>query len=109
MGKKSRTKGHAFERQVAAAFRAVFPGARRQLEYHEDDCRGVDLADTGRYKVQCKRFKDYAPLSRIEEVQCDELLGDVPVLVTAGDRRRALACLPLEEFLDLLKRAGVSA
>lgn len=105
--RKSRTKGHSFERAVAAAFRAVFPAARRQLEYHEDDCHGVDLSGTGRYRVQCKRFKGYAPLTAIEEVQCDELYGEVPVLVTRGDNKRALACLPLEEFLYLLKQAGV--
>lgn len=108
MGRKSRTKGHSFERAVAVAFREVFPEARRQLEYHEDDCRGVDLQGTGRYRVQCKRFKSYAPLTAIEEVQYDELYGEVPVLVTQGDKKRALVALPLEEFLHLLKRAGVS-
>lgn len=104
MGKKSRTKGHGFERQVAILFREVFPGAKRQLEYQEDECRGVDLEGTGPYRVQCKRMRKYVSLSAIKEVQCDELLGEVPVLVTQGDRERILVALPLEEFLRLLGR-----
>lgn len=108
MGALSRRKGASFERWVAAAFRAVFPSARRHLEFQvEEAALGTDLVNTGRYRVQCKRFKGYAPLTAIEEVQCDELYGEVPVLVTRGDNKRALACLPLEEFLYLLKRAGV--
>lgn len=105
MGKLSRTKGHQFERQVAIAFREIFPGAKRQLEYQEDECNGIDLVNTGHYRVQCKAYKNYAPLSAIKEVECDELFGEIPVLVTKGDRERPLACLPLDEFLRLLKKA----
>lgn len=102
-GKLSRTKGHSFEREISVALRLVFPSARRQLEYHENDCNGIDIANTGPYKIQCKRGKKYASLSAIKEVKADEMMGDVPVLVTKGDNERILVCLPLEEFIDLLK------
>lgn len=103
IGRLSRTKGIEFERETAIALRVVFPDARRHLENHELDATGVDLMGTGPYRVQCKRGRKYASLTAISEVQCDETMGDVPVLVTRGDDLRALVAVPLEEFIDLLK------
>ncbi len=102
-GKMSRTKGHGFERLIAAELRVVFPEARRQLEYHIKDANGVDIANTGFYKIQCKRGRKWSSLSAIKEVTADEMLGEVPVLVTQGDRERILVAIPFEEFLRLLK------
>lgn len=103
-GSHSRRKGHAHERAIAIAFREIFPGARRQLEYHVDDCKGVDIQGTGRYKIQCKKFAKYAPITCIQEVECDRDLGDVPVLVTAGDRQEAMAVLPFDDFLRMVRQ-----
>lgn len=103
MSKLSRTKGHAFERWTAIALRVVFPSARRHLEYQDGECHGFDIANTGVYRVQCKRGKKYASVSAIKEVEADELFGEVPVLVTKGDNERVLAVIPFEEFVDLLK------
>src|ERR1043165_9953272 len=105
MGKKSRTKGHSFERETAIALRLVFPDARRLLENHKDDAQGVDILNPGSFKFQCKRFKKYAPLSCIREVVCDRELGDIPVLVTKGDHEETLCALPMEDFLWLLSSA----
>ncbi len=102
MSKLSRTKGHSFERAIAIALRGVYPGARRQLEYQENECKGIDLAETGPYKIQCKRKRKYASLSAIKEVLADEMLGEIPVLITQGDRERILVALPLEEFIRLI-------
>lgn len=102
-GKLSRTKGHSFERWVAIALRGVFPSARRHLEYQDGECHGYDIANTGWYRIQCKRFKKYANPSHIQEVEADEAFGEVPVLVTKADNERVLAVLPFEEFLDLLR------
>lgn len=102
-GRASRTKGHSFEREIAARMREVYPNARRQLEYHTDDAKGRDIQCTGRLAIQCKRFKTYAPITAIFEVQIEPMLGDVPMLVTAGDRQPAMAVLPFEDFLRLLK------
>ena len=101
-GKRARTKGHSFEREVAIAFRKVFPEARRHLEYQDSQANGVDLAETGPFRVQCKKLKKYAPLSMIKEVQCEEWLGEIPVLVTAGDKETPLVALPLENFINLI-------
>ena len=99
-GRRSRAKGAAFEREVAIIFRNVFPDARRRLENHKDDANGVDLMNTGRFKIQCKKLKDWAPVGRIKEITLEE--GDIPVLITAGDNKPAMAVLPLEDFMDLV-------
>jgi len=98
MGKMSRTKGHSFEREIAIALRPIFPDACRQLEYQEG--LGVDLTNTGRLRIQCKRYKKYASLSAIEEADNGT---DIPMLVTKGDRKKILVALPLEDFLKILE------
>lgn len=104
MSKMARTKGLNFERQIAQALRVVYPSCRRHLENHEDDAaHGADLLFTGPYRVQCKRLRKYVSLSAIKEVKADELLGQVPVLVTQGDHERILVALPFEEFVRLIK------
>ncbi len=106
MGKLSRTKGHSFEREIAVALRGIFPDARRHLENHIRDANGVDLLHTGHYRIQCKRLAKYANLKAIKEVTADEMLGEVPVLITQGDRERVLVAIPIEEFIRLLKTAS---
>lgn len=104
MSKLSRTKGHSFERKIASALRLVFMDARRHLEFQKEEAAaGCDLVNTGPYKIQCKRGKRAASLSAIKQVVCDEALGDVPVLITQGDRERILVAIPFEAFLDLLQ------
>lgn len=103
MGKLSRTKGHSFERWVANKMKKIFPEARRHLEYQDAEAFGVDIANTGIYKIQCKRGKRYASLSAIEEIQIDPIDGGIPLLVTKGDNKEPLVCLPFEHFLHLIK------
>lgn len=100
--RRSRQKGHQFERDVAIALRCVFPEARRQLEYHSADANGVDIMETGHYRFQCKKLKDYAPINRIEEVTHDPSIGEIPVLVTAADGKPAMAVLPFTDLIALL-------
>lgn len=103
MSKLSRTKGHDFEREIAQRFRVVFPRARRQLEYNEMDCNGVDLADTGSYRIQCKRKKKYSNPSAIAEIQIKDP-SDIPVLITKADHKQPLAILPLEHLIELIAK-----
>lgn len=106
MGSKSRNKGHAFERWCAKRLRRIFPRARRQLEFQKDvAAEGVDIAHTGRYRIQCKKFKRYVNPSMIRQIKICPIEGGCPVLVTAGDRSEALAVLPFEEFLALVRIA----
>lgn len=103
MSKLSRTKGHSFEREIAAELREFFPEARRHLEYHSRDANGVDVSHTGEFKIQCKRGRKWHSISAIEEIQCDQVLGDVPVLVTKGDNKPIMAVLHWDDFKRLLR------
>lgn len=69
MGKLSRTKGRNFERQVAIDFQELgLPDARRHLEYQDAEDNGVDLVNTEPFAVQCKRGRQYAPITAIKEI-----------------------------------------
>lgn len=103
MGKAQRTKGHSFERWAAIQFRSLFPKARRHLEYHQTDATGIDLVDTGLFRVQCKRGKRYAPLTAIKEIQLDPIEGGIPLLITKADKAEAMVAMPLSDFLMLIK------
>jgi hypothetical protein len=101
----ARQKGLSFERKIANDLRVVFPNAARQLEFQKDCAKGIDLRETGRFKFQCKKLKAYAPITCLSEVVCDSALGDIAVLVTAGDNKPPVAVLSFEDFLELLQIA----
>lgn len=101
-GKYCRNKGHNFEREIAIALRKIFPEARRHLEYNKAEAKGYDLDNTGQFKIQCKRNKKYAPITKILEAEEDCSEGEVPVLITKGDRTRPVVCLYLQDWINLL-------
>lgn len=104
MGKMQRRKGHAFERWVGKRFRRIFPDARRQLEFQKEvAAEGCDLVNLGRYRVQCKRGRKYASITAIFQVKICPIEGGCPVLITKGDRQEAMAVLPFEELLNLIR------
>lgn len=84
--------------------RKAFPQVKRHLEFQKQEARGIDLDNTGDYRIQCKKLKKYAPISCIEEVQCHDWLGEIPVLITAADDKPPLAVIPLHEFIRLVER-----
>jgi len=101
----ARNKGLSFERDVAILLRPIFPNAKRHLEFQKEEAKGVDLDHTGEFKIQCKKYAKYVPVNTIEEVQYNELVGEVPVLITAGTNMPAMAVLPLEDFINLVKNS----
>lgn len=102
-GRGCRKKGHDFERWVANQFKKLYPTARRHLEYQDSQAIGIDIAECGDYKVQCKRGRRYASLSAIEEIQICPIEGGIPLLVTKGDNKEPLVALPFAHFLELVK------
>lgn len=82
---------------------------------------GIDIVNVSPYAVQCKRYKDYAPISKIEEivvkksVECiydvdDNLVSaealSIPILITKADRKPTMAVLPWEELKKLIRDAS---
>ena len=100
-----RTKGHAWERQVAQDFQELgWSEARRLLEYNTRDANGIDLQDTFPFLVQCKRHKDYVSINHINEIQTGDD-GAIPLLLTKADRKPTMAVLPWTELKKLIKQA----
>lgn len=97
-------KGKAFERQIATELGHIFPGAQRMLEYQAGGNTGTDLEDTDIFQFQCKRYANYAPIGKINEVRLTDA-GNIPVLVTQGNRMECMAVLPFEKFVTLLEIA----
>lgn len=96
-----RAKGHSFERYIARLMQYVgYAQAQRQLEYQINQAQGIDLAGTGRYKIQCKKTKKYVPLNTINEVKAKG--DDIPVLIAAGDGEPPLVTMRLEDWLELV-------
>lgn len=100
-GKRGRTKGHSFEREIANDLQTIFPNAKRQLEYQIDTCKGIDIANTEGFAIQCKNRKTYSPVNTIEEIK--NAPHEVPVLVTKALRKPAMAVLPWKDLLKLLE------
>ena len=98
-GKHSRTKGHSFERFVANALKPIFPNAKRHLESQMQEAeKGIDIEHCGPYGIQCKAYKQYSPILKINEVN-----EGVPVLITKGDQLRPVACMYLDDWIELVK------
>lgn len=104
MSKKSRVKGHSFEREVANLLRPIFPEARRKLEYQWQTASGVDLDNTGIYKIQCKRSRSTIPIRKIKEIKED----GVHVLISKKDHEEIMATLYFTDFLKLIELAKQS-
>ena len=103
-------KGFGFERDLARDFQDIgYANACRQLEQQEADCMGVDLANTGYYGIQAKRWQNHAPISCLGEVDCARqaeragVEGVVPILISKPDRDEAVAVLPWKHLARLLK------
>lgn len=103
----ARTKGLAFERWVAKRLRKIFPDVGRLLEFQAKHANGTDLEGTGDFRIQCKAFKNYAPISCLREVKICPIDGGVPVLVTKGDREPPVVVLLFDDFVELVRRSRV--
>jgi len=102
-GKTSRTKGHSFERKVAKDMQEIgFPKARRQLEYHADDANGIDIQNTGRFKIQCKAMKKQPNVPEVmKNIQTKR--DDIPVVVYKVDRKGTYVAFKYEDALSLMR------
>ena len=106
MGKLSRTKGKVFEREVAKAFRAVFPETKRTLTQQRDSGEAPDIDAPG-YWVEAKHHRK-VPIRKAFEQAVDEVQraksNSVPVAVTKDNGKEILATMRLPDFLALLQR-----
>lgn len=104
-GKTAIKKGKQFEREVAQLLGHIFPEAKRHLEFQADEAaQGVDLSNTGPFKIQCKNYQNYVSVSTIFEVKLQSE-DDIPVLLTKGNRLETMAVLPFRDLITLMEIA----
>lgn len=99
-GKRSRTKGHSFEREVANVLKPLWPDAKRHLEVQASEAQGYDLDNTEPFRIQCKRGARYAPISKLTEPIIPDGSSLMPMLITKGDRTRTVVSMYLDDFLQ---------
>lgn len=100
-GRRSRTKGHQYERDTANFFKSLgYENALRNVTETQFG-QGIDLVNTGLFDVQCKRYKDYAPISKLFEVP--KVDGRIALLFTKGDRKEAVVAMRQEDFAKLVR------
>jgi hypothetical protein len=104
-GAGSRRKGHAFERAIAIAFRDLFPGSRRGLQYR--DPRECDVEGTP-FRIEAKRLRKVTLAdikNALKQVRQDasKWEDDRPcIVITKADREDALVTLSLDDLLRIL-------
>ncbi len=107
-GRANRNKGKVFEREVANAFKRVYPGARRGVGQARDGAERPDVIGTpfwieagvgSTIKIHDKLRQGHNDAA----VSNDEVYAGVPVVVLSKSvRGEALATMEMEAFIDLL-------
>jgi hypothetical protein len=84
---------------VVSIFRAAgYSAERRGVGYKGDDMRISELPD---YYMEVRRRETLAIPAWCREI-CEKAAGKKPVLVFRRSRERWFACLPLDDFIELL-------
>lgn len=104
MGSKryARTKGHNFEREVVNQLKVFFPNIRRRMESVPGTNNGVDMDESGPFKIQAKAFKKSVPMSKIEEIKEE----GIPLLISKTNGKQPMVTMYFEDFKVLLGKAG---
>ena len=107
----ARRKGKSFEREVANAFKKVYPNARRGLGQARAAGEVPDVALAGPFWIECKAHKRPNIIHALEQAEgaLEEHLAErpgkgpsVPMAVTKADRTVPMVTLYLDAFLELL-------
>jgi hypothetical protein len=107
VGKAQRVKGARWERQVKRLFLEAMPGSetQRAIGQYRGGAEAPDVLVPGLFWLECK-VGQRPPLMRA----LHQALGDCPkgqgliaAAVVKQDRKRPVALLELDDFLDILK------
>lgn len=100
MGKRSRTKGAAYELEVAAQINARWPHLEVKRRLGQERDGGGDL-EVGPFLLECKRRKRLGTVEGWLR-QAEEGAPDQPTLVVArADRGKSFAIIDLHLLFDL--------
>tara|TARA_R110002110_G_C13016296_1_gene677358 strand:- start:166 stop:501 length:336 start_codon:yes stop_codon:yes gene_type:complete len=101
-GKRSRTKGHSFERQMSNFFKDIgFAHARRGIQYR-DGAECPDVMNVGDLWIECKVGK--RPNIKGAMDQSKKACGLLrPVAITKWDHGPTYVTMDLDLFADLMR------
>lgn len=101
MGKRSRTKGHSFEREMARYFsKRLGLSVRRGLQYR-DGAECPDIVGVPGFWIECKRMKR-VPLSKSMRQAIDDAgEGEIPMVVARSDRTIPIVVVHPEDLDEL--------
>jgi hypothetical protein len=105
-GAYARRKGHAYECQIAAEFRALgwTEAATSRNTNRLADVQGIDLQHTSPFAVQCKNTaKGISYANVLQGMQHKE--GEYPVVFSKLTRNGEYVVLRKEDFYELLLMA----
>jgi hypothetical protein len=108
----AKAKGRSFQQEVRDKILALFP----QLE--PDDCRSTAMGQSGEdiqlspaarklfnFAVECKRYAKIAIYTWYEQAASNAGKSE-PLLIVRADRKKALAVVDADYFLELIKKAN---
>lgn len=102
-GRRSRRKGHDFEREIVHRFREVFgeDNVRRGLQSRSGE--EVPDVEVPCFWIECKREKRTNPKAALKQAMGDAPKGRIPIAICKDDRQETTVTLLLEDFLDLVR------
>jgi len=107
-----RAKGHAFERDIANRFKAIYGGRIRRGQQGRDGADAPDVMGVPRFWVECKRQIKPNILAALRQAEdAADAAGDPRscVAVTKGNRDSAVVTLRLTDFLALIRELDGNA
>ena len=103
--KSRRTKGHAYEREVAQKFRdeGFEDCVTSRSESKRTDDAGIDLCYTGPWQVQCKNQERISPSPHDILANMPHPEGKHNVLFHKRTRKGTIVCMEEDTFWQLLR------
>jgi hypothetical protein len=103
MSSAKRTKGHAYERQIAKVFNNLgYNCVTSRSESRRTDDAGIDLCYTEPFAVQCKAWES-APSYHKVLASMPQKKGSYNLLFHKRNNQGSVVVLKEEDFLELLE------
>lgn len=104
----SNRKGKVGERELVNYLKdRGFSGAQRSQQY-KGNAESADVVGAlDGYHIECKRVESLSLYEAVAQAKRDMGPLDVPLVCHRRNGKEWLAIVPLNEFLELVKRAGV--
>jgi len=102
-----RTKGHQFERDMVIKLKPIFPDVSTSRSQNRSlDDRGVDLVNTGNFRIQCKAVEKLGNIHTIIDYMDSKMLDDeygMNIVFHKRNRQGIIVSMRYEDFIDLIK------